>query len=114
MPAFAKFNPATTSGEAYDAIDRIVIETPPNGDPAITLVTARRIEIAGDTHTLSRGNKAEPIISAQPTDDDPPVNLTETFNLLDPTTGAATGATMAYGEAMSVVYSMIAHIMDKP
>ena len=113
---FARFNPTTKSGEVYDAVDRIVVETPADGDPSINLVAVKRIEIDGATQRVSKSSKVESIRTADQTDengDTIPSNLGETFTVLDPVTGAETGQSMDYATAMAIVYSITKHILDK-
>lgn len=109
---FAQLNTTAEAGDAYDAVDRIVIETPSDGNPAVNLALAKRIVLDGTTHTLKRTLVIEPII-LQETPDGPPANLTEAVTILDPTTGTATGQTMTYGELMGAVYSFVAHVLAK-
>jgi len=113
---FARFNPTTQSGEVYDAVDRIVLETPADGDPSINLVAVKRIEMDGVTQRVSKSSKVEQIRTADQTDEDGstiPSNLSETFAVLDPVTGADTGQTMDYSTAMAIVYSLTKHVLDK-
>ena len=110
----AQYNLEQISGEAYIGADRIVIESPANAPPSVTIIRSKRMNIDGELITKPLPHKIIPLVYEQATPEDPPVNLMTQVPLIDPTTGTPTGTSMTYAGLFAAVYSFFVHAESLP
>lgn len=103
----SNYQQTSITGESWIRAVRVVLENPLIGTPAATFVEERAINLGSETLVRPHGNLVEPFIASGDG-----ANLTETFDLLNPDTGAVIGSA-TYQEVYAMLHSLYYHVAAK-
>lgn len=99
----ADYKQTSIAGDSWVRSNRVVVENGRGGTPAITFAEERIINTASGEFAQNIGSVSEPF-----TND----NAIESFNLLNPETGAVIGSA-TYQEVYVMLHSLYMHIATK-
>lgn len=93
-----KYQRSDVAGEEWMRAKRVIFENPPEGDFKVRFTEERAVALADGTILTQPMGVLE--------DSRPQDQLSESFELLDPTTGEGSGAYMTYEQLHVALYSL--------